>query len=152
NETSDHRIRHELYEHILFPVLLAGYQRRDPWALRYLARTAQNLYHAKSLWAQVGVGEFELLKELLRLCPDDEQARTDVLAAQLRWFSHCTHEWPAGILHGMNGASVQECEEILEEIALARKLDRARQHAAFLDDVEAKVIAYRSRTPSVVQP
>jgi hypothetical protein len=40
------RIRHELYERIIFPVLLAGHDRLDPWSIYWLAETAQNLYSA----------------------------------------------------------------------------------------------------------
>ena len=34
-----HKIRHELYESVIFPALLDGYRRSDPWSLRWLARS-----------------------------------------------------------------------------------------------------------------
>ena len=54
NEDFGHKIRHELYEAVIFPALVDGYGERDPWSSYWLARTCQNLYQAKHLWRQVG--------------------------------------------------------------------------------------------------
>src|SRR5690348_5477105 len=100
-----YRIRHEIYEQLVFPVLLKGYHAKDPWSLLWLAKTDQNLYSARWLHSQVDFkSEYQLLKELYEITPD-EMTRNQLLRSNLTWFEYCQHEWPAGILYGMDGAS-----------------------------------------------
>jgi hypothetical protein len=146
SEPIGHKVRHEVYENVIFPVLLEGYRRSDPWSLRWLARTVQNLYQCDHLWMQIDrKTDYALLKELVELCPDDDGARNDLLSRQIEGFHYSVHEWPAGILYGRDGATIEECIEILEEVAYARSLDRGFLHERFLNDFEAKVHEYQQR-------
>jgi hypothetical protein len=139
-----HRIRHEIYERLVFPVLLQGYARGDAWSLRWLAKTANNLYERPALHAQVDFkGERELLAEAYAREPTEEVRRL-MLEADLRGFEYCQHEWPAGILYGPNGATMAECDELLRQVADARGLDDG-SNAPFLDAFEHKVREYRAR-------
>jgi len=145
-EQIGHKIRHELYEQVIFPVLLAGYQQKDPWSLRWLARTVQNLHQSDALWRSVGYKtELGFLEELLSLDPDDHQLRKEVLSRHLDWFSYAAHEWPAGILYGQDGASARECEEIRATVAEARALDVENLHGEFLAEFERKLAEYMAR-------
>lgn len=139
-------IRHELYEQVIFPVLLAAYRQNDPWSLRWFAATSQNLYQAKHLWSQVDYKtDFAFLKDLVAIAPNDAQARSALLDRQIDWLRHCVHEWPVGILYGMDGANLSQCDEILAEIESTRNLDADQAYAEFLGDVEAKVREYKVR-------
>lgn len=141
-----HTIRYELFEHVIFPVLLAGYQKSDPWCLAMLDRHAQNLYRAKHLWAKVGYEtDIQFAQRRLELEPESAQARERVLAYWIAWFGYCEHEWPAGILYGMNGATESQCGEILDKVGEIRALDRDGVHRVYLDQFEAKVQQYRQR-------
>jgi hypothetical protein len=140
------KIRHELYEHVIFPVLFAGYQKSDPWSLRWLEWTAQNLYQSEHLWAQVDMKTaYAFAKQLLSVCPEDDETRKRVLSHQLAWFQYCAHEWPAGILHGHDSATLEECEQILGEVASAVLLDTEGLHLEFMADFRRKVAEYKSR-------
>ena len=139
------KIRHEIYEQLVFPVLLEGYSRKDVWSVFNLAKTSQNLYAAKSLHAVVEFrSEFQFLIEAYELEPT-EQVRKYLLDRQIRGFHYSQHEWPAGILYGSNGASLDECDEILQEVTAARILDRENVRSLFLTEFEAKVKEYKSR-------
>lgn len=139
-------VRHELYESVIFPVLLDGYRKKEPWSIRMLAKTAQNLYEAKFLWEQVEhATTLGLLKEYVKLCPNDSSARQDLLEEMTRVFRHCEHEWPSGILYGMDGATDDECLELLSAISEARDLDIERKFAAYFDEFETKLKSYRAR-------
>lgn len=147
-EEFGHTIRHEIYQHLVFPVLLDGYTKKDAWATLWLAKTAQNLYANKLLHSQVGYkSEFQLLKEAYSLEPS-EPVRNYLLEAELQWFRHCQHEWPAGILYGMDGATTDQCEDILQEVAFVKTLDPNRKHANFVNDFENKVHEYQNRLTS----
>ena len=139
------KIPHEIYAHLVFPVLLAGYQQKDAWSTLWLAKTMQNIYRMDALYAAIGrKSEFELLKEVYVLEPSEETRRL-LLQADIQWFRYCQHEWPSGILYGFDGATTEECEEILQEIEFAKGLDEKAGFAAFLTGFEQKVREYQRR-------
>jgi hypothetical protein len=145
-EPRGHRIRHELYEQIVFPVLLEGYRRDDPWSLRMLAATIQNLSGATRLWQQIDfVTDFTLLQQYHALCPGDDSVTNDLLSRHIDWFQFCVHEWPAGILYEMDGATLEQCQEIAEAIEFARQLDKQQIYTEFLADFSAKLAQYQGR-------
>lgn len=140
---AEKKVRHELYEHIIFPVLLEGYRRSEPWSLRWLARTSQNLHRAEHLWHQVDdKSEFDFVSDLFALNPDDDEIRKQILTFRLRGLEYAVHEWPWGILYGADGATAAECEELREELAKARELDREHLHTNFFTDFESKLDEY----------
>ncbi len=140
-----HKIRHEIYERLVFPVLLEGHNRRDAWSTLWLARTYPNLHDSPSLHSHIAQKtEWQLLREAYDIEPNDE-VRACLLQTDLDWFDYCQHEWPAGILYGYDGATFAECEELLSEAAFARTLDIERKHAAFLEEFERKVKQYQQR-------
>jgi hypothetical protein len=141
-----HTICHELYEEVVFPALLKGYQEHDPWAILWLAHTAKNLYKARHLHEQIGLKtDYTLLKEYHSLNPSNSEVQKDLLSTQIRWFRYCIHEYPTGILYGSNGATFDECQEILAEIEFARKLDTKKNQEKFLSEVQSKVLEYITR-------
>jgi len=146
NEFDGTKVRHELYESILFPVLLEGYRHADPLSIKRLAETDQNLYAAKMLWAQLkNKSKSDLLHEYLELCPDDLSARHHLLETEIHYFRYCEHEWPAGILYGHNGATMAECDEILQVVNAVRKLDLEERYTVYIDEFTRKVQSYRER-------
>ncbi|GAX42028.1 hypothetical protein NIES4075_30260 [Tolypothrix sp. NIES-4075] len=140
------RISYELYEEVVFPALLRGYQNRDSWSVLWLARTAQNLYKAKHLHEQINFKTYyELLKECYLLDPSNAEVHKDLLSVQIRWLQYCIHEYPTGILYGVNGATIDECHEIVSEIEFIRELDVEKIQEKFLNEVQSKVLEYLIR-------
>ncbi|MEH2376036.1 hypothetical protein [Nostoc sp.] len=139
-----HIIRYELYEQVVFPVLLSGYQKRDHWSVLWLARTANNFYKVKHLHKQIDFKtDYGLLKECYLLAPNNNEVHKDLLSIQIRWLQYCIHEYPTGILYGaVNGATIDECQEILSEIEFARKLDVEKNQEKFLNEVQSKILEY----------
>lgn len=149
-ETEEHeysyKIRHELYESVVFPALLSGYQRQDPWSLLWLARTAQNFYKAKHLHEQIDLKtDYGLLKECYSLDPCNSEVKKGLVSIQLQWFQYCIHEYPIGVLYGWHGATFDECQEILSEIKFVRELDTEKVQEEFLNEVQSKVLEYLAR-------
>ena len=140
-----HKIRYEIYTNLVFPILLKGYSQKDVWSIFWLAKTSQNLYTNASLHAVIEFkSEFQLLAEAYALEPT-EQIRLHLLKELIRWFNYSQHEWPSGILYGVNGASIEECDGILLNVEFARELDQDNVYEPILDDFEAKVRAYQDR-------
>jgi hypothetical protein len=146
NERWDQRIRHEIYEQLIFPVLLDGYQRGDLWCLRWLIRTVSNIYTGTQLWEQIDrKTELTLREELVARAPEDARARRELVDCFITMFRHNAHEWPRVILCGMDGASVSQCAQILAAAERALELDVERRHHAFIEEFVAKVRLYQQR-------
>lgn len=58
---------------------------------------------------------------------------------------NCIHEWPAGILYGADGATTDECKEILSVLDEVEELDEVGSHSNLLNDVRTKTQQYIER-------
>ena len=146
NDFDGKKIRRDLYENVLFPALVEGYKSSDPWSIKALAETEENLYEAKQLWGQIGYKtKLLLLRQYLNLRPKDFTARRRLLTEQISSFRYCEQEWPARIIYGQQEATETECKKIAEEIKLARQLDKESKYRNYIDEFEAKLDSYRKR-------
>lgn len=108
-------LRMPVFEKIIFPALAAGHSMRDVKSTRWLARLYPKFGHAESCWGQLGcANELELWKAILRVDPQDEEARSQIIEWTVDYIRHTLHELPAGVLYGMNGATEPECSDLLE--------------------------------------
>jgi hypothetical protein len=147
--TYGERVRHEVYAELIFPVLLAGSIRNDVWSLYWLAGTCQNLHSAHGLHAQIKFkGKTDLLRDAYAIDRTSIEVCDALLKSLLDDFAYASHEWPAGILWSMNGATLSQCTEIMSKVALARELDCECAYALTIDEFERKVKQYNERLMS----
>lgn len=140
------KIRHEVYADLVFPVLLAGSTRNEAWSLYWLAGTIQNLYSAHKLYESIKFkGKTDLLKDAYAIDRTSTEVSEALLKSLLDDFAYASHEWPAGILWSVNGATLDQCTEIMSEVALARELDRNCAYALAIDEFESQVKQYEER-------
>jgi hypothetical protein len=140
------RVRHELYAEVIFPVLLAGSQRKDAWSLYWLAGTSQDLYRARRLHEQIQFrGEISLLKEAYALDPSSSEVRKALLKSLMDYFRYAAHEWPTCILWGMDGATRDQFNDMMSEVTFSRELDRECVHTLSIDEFESKLKQYQDR-------
>ena len=139
------RLPHELFTQVVLPVLLAGRDRRDPFALLWMAKLSDNFHSDTRLATEVNYAPVAILDELLEVAPDHVEGRLLRLDTAINWLRFSVHEWPAGILYGMDGATLAECGEIRAEVAIARRIDVDKRFADFLDGFEAKLSDYEDR-------
>lgn len=140
------RVRHEVYAELIFPVLLAGSKRNDAWSLYWLAGTIQNLYSARGLYEQIKFEDkISLLKTAYAIDRKSSEVRKALLKSLLDYFDYASHEWPDGILWGNDGATLDQCNEIMSEVTLARELDRECAYALSIDEFESKLKRYQER-------
>ena len=139
-------VRHELFESLIFPVLLSGYEKREPFSMLWLAKLAQNLYRAKRLHAQLSwVTDEELLKEAYALAPHSEEIQVALLEALIAKFCYLGHEWPSGILYAPHGVWQTQYWNLMEEVRLARTVDTTQKYVDNLTEFEQKVTLDRMR-------
>jgi len=139
-----HRIRHEIYEKLVYPVLLNGYLENDVCSIEWLAKTFSNLVCLKSRHKLLeDKCPFTLYREAFTLGPNKEN-KAYVLNQLIRWFQFAEHEWPDYLIWGTDD-TIEEYEDLLNEVDFARSLDDQNEHEYFLFQFEAKVNEYIRR-------
>ena len=139
-------VRYELFEEIIFPVLLKGYNDKNVELMFWLAKLCQELYRNKKVWEKINrVTEGEILEECYHLEPDNEVIQKMLLGLKISEIDYSIHEWPAGILYGHNGATIDECNIMLNELPLIKKLDKNNEHQELIQDFEDKMKEYMGR-------
>jgi len=134
------RVRHELLEDLILPVLLRGYGRQDPDSLCWLGRLWANLQSDRRLFAKIenktmhNVSGLQLLRRAYHLAPDRTDIAQALFKALVDVFDDVQHEWPTGLLMRRD-----EVPEYLVDIRLARQLDSSGRHQLMLDQFEDRL-------------
>jgi len=69
-----------------------------------------------------------------------------------RFLEYTVHEWPSGILYGNDGASIGQCDEILESIKELIRLDNSETIIQLANNVKKKTIQYRIKLANQAFP
>lgn len=137
-----HKIRHELYESVIFPVLVHGYRSNDSWSLFWLAETIQNVFASQVLHKQIDFNSDSwLLKKCFEIDESNRNVRLRLLDCTVRCLDYAIHEWPCGVLY----APDESPDDMLTEIEWARSLDVECRYSEFLSRVEAIVKEDKSK-------
>lgn len=128
---ADTPVRHPLFEQVLLPALVAGIGKERPGCARWLAHFELLLFQSKNVALPDHLRSATgLLLEAIRLDPIDRGARQALVERRAFYLEYTLHELPAGVLHGHNGATVAECEELVRELA------DFREHVELLGELE----------------
>ncbi len=127
-------IRRPLFERAVFPALLAGYRLRLPGSARWLAGLSENMWRypkcCESLQPEE-LTEHGLLWVAICHDPEDRRSRLRLIDKIADRLHYSLHELPSGVLYGMDGATLEQCQELDEE------LDEFCRHVAH-EDMEAR--------------
>jgi hypothetical protein len=146
-KTRNGYIRNELFEEIIFPVLLNGYKKKNISLMIWLVKLYDNCYRNRKIWEEINYKSgFDIIKECYEIDEDNDEIIDLYLSIEIKGINYALHEWPCGILIGSNGMTLEDCEkELLEEIPLIKKLDRNRKYTDFINDYESKLKVYIKR-------
>ncbi|MEO9684003.1 MAG: hypothetical protein ABJF86_18640 [Tateyamaria sp.] len=128
------RIRHEIYESIVFPVLKAKFGRDEPDASYLLGKYWQNLVTMRSLSEQMNHrSATDFFRIAFELEPSSVRYRHAYLTSLINDLNFTFHEWPTGIL--IDHTNWQEdIQRLKEQLSLAGSLDKDRRFSADLAD------------------
>ncbi len=118
-------VRFPFFREVLFPALLAGLEDSVSGSARWLAGFAQLLYKSPACRDRLPENlrsEFDLLERAIHDDPSDTAAKKRLLSIMRSRFDYALHELPTGVLYGHNGATVEECAELLEELSAYERL------------------------------
>jgi hypothetical protein len=124
-------VRFPLFREVLFPELIKGVRSKEPGPARWLAGFSHLLYKSPDCVAQLEeseAGEIRLLQLALQADPSDEASRVKLIAAMAWEFGFSLHELPTGVLYGGNGASIEDCAELLKMLEEFEKLIAGTGH------------------------
>jgi len=139
------KIHPDFFKAIVYPALKSRIK-NDPEAIRALIKIFQNVYQDASIHKELeDVTKEQLLRRLIAICPNDQLAKKELIEYLVEWLRYTIHEWPSGILYGANGASMDECNEILLAIGELRTLDLDGTYSELTKSVEDKMIEYCAR-------
>lgn len=142
------RIRHEIYDGIVFPALRAGYERNDPEAFYLLGKTWQNFISGDVFAKQIGFHSSEFFFErAYQVDPSSERYKRAFLGALIVKFDYLFHEWPSGILINHDNWPA-ELVELKSNIELASSLDESGQHVEDIREFLEKTNIYSDRLSS----
>ena len=139
-------IRHPFFLHVIYPVLSKGVDDDNFEAIKQLIRlfdyngNFQNLTHDKkyTVWS--------LLTKGLQLSPFDKELLTTYESRQEDYFDYTLHELPSGVLYGPNGATIEQCNELLSDLAdyeeVCKKLNLDRRE--LISDCKLYYTSYKS--------
>lgn len=139
-------IRYEIFIDLVYPVLKKGFESGDYNSTLWLGKLVQNVYQTKGIFEDLGSNvEMDFFRKCHEIDPNVEEGNELLLQSILSWLSHCVHEWPSGILYGMDGASIEQCQDIRSEANFAKSLARAERELSFIDDFLVKLTEYELR-------
>jgi len=125
-------MRFPLFRRVILPALAEGVLRHEPGCARWLASfeslivNSNDVPLAPELRTSAG-----LLAEAVRLDPKDDIARRRLIERHASYLEYTLHELPTGVLYGADGASPDECQELLSllrEFKTHVKLTHQEQH------------------------
>ena len=146
------RVRQELFDEVLWPFLRKGVEQREPPCLYWLAGLQQNLLTPPYRNYPADLSPIYLLREALEGEPTSLPIRKALLAKLIDLLHYADHEWPSGILNGMDGANVDALSEYEGLIKVARSLDfRGRNHEA-LNELAIHMQLYCQRLRAATEP
>jgi len=136
-------IRHPLFGRIIGPRLVAGIEEELPGCARWLAGLSHSLCKFPTLLKKLGedASEIALLTQALRHDPTDAASRARLIDAEANYLRYTLHELPVGVLFDGNGASVEECDELVETLSrfegLVEDAGVLKDHARSVNELSA---------------
>ncbi|QQO07666.1 hypothetical protein [Breznakiella homolactica] len=134
------RIRNEIFEEIVFPVLLKGYNEKNITLMIWLVKLSQNLYQNQKIWEKIDYKtDMQIIRECWEIDPRNAEIQDIYLDLEIRGIAYSIHEWPSGILIGNDGATLEESKALLKEVPFLKSLDRNNKFKNVIADYEDKL-------------
>lgn len=119
DDHEDIPVRLPLFRLMLFPALRDGLAKSIPGSARWLAGFGQLLYKSPSCRDQLPENqrsEHGLLLRAVQDDPGDTRAKNRLRLLMRSRFDYVLHELPCGVLYGNDGATIEQCDELMEEL------------------------------------
>lgn len=139
-------LRFPLFQRVLLPALTSGVLKGEPGCARWLASFESLLVRLRdgSLPPELRT-EIGLLREAIRVDPSDALALKRLVDRRARDLRFTLHELPSGVLYGMNGATAEQCDDLLMILAeFKAHVAATAQSERFADLIDECEFHYRA--------
>lgn len=126
--TKDITIRQQLYKHLIYPVLSEQVEQNNVNAIKELLKLDQHLVSYQGYTKDYTYSSWQLLEKALAISPNDNDLLELYERKTRKYLNYTLHEIPTGVLYGADGATIEECDDLIKEIEkyeiLCSKLQR----------------------------
>ncbi len=118
DRSSDTPVRFPLFRRAILPALAEGVLSREPGCARWLASFEALLVNSPDPPLPPGLRtSVALLAEAVRIDPADDIARRRLIDRHASYLEYTLHELPDAVLYGTDGASENECADLLARLS-----------------------------------
>jgi len=138
-------IRHQLFRQILYPVLATEIGNDNIEAIKSLIRLLEYYGNYQNLTEDDRFSVWKLIDKGLALAPDDNELLKLYQEKQKNYFEYTLHELPTGVLYGTDGASIEECNELLTDLTRYKEVCNklAIDDKELIDECKFYYLAYK---------
>lgn len=116
-------IRQPLFEKIIYPILKSEIENKNVEAIKILIKLEQNYYaYQRKFSADKFESSLQLIKRGLRIDENDKELLVSYEKELLYQLEFSIHEIPSGVLYGMDGASIDECNKLMETLEIYQQV------------------------------
>jgi hypothetical protein len=109
-------IRFQLFRQILYPILTHEIDKDNIEAIKSLIKLLEYYGNYQNLIDDNKYSVWKILDKGLQLSPNDTELLKVYQYKQKDYFEYTLHELPAGVLFGADGATIEQCEELLNDL------------------------------------
>lgn len=123
-------LREPLFAGVVGPYLVAAYENEEGDAGRWLAYFHPHFLNLppseRLIELDDSLSSISLLAAAFRQDPNNIQTQDLLIQNLTQKFEYAVHEVPTGVLYGIDGAKVTECQEWLDDLVLFREVVQKR--------------------------
>ena len=113
--TKDITIRQPLFKNLIYPILSDKVEQSNVNAIKGLLKLNQHLVSYQGYTKDTKYSSWKLLEKGLSISPDDRQLLELYESKTREYLNYTLHEIPTGVLYGSDGATIEQCEELIKE-------------------------------------
>ncbi|MBJ7429379.1 MAG: hypothetical protein JHD28_10555, partial [Bacteroidia bacterium] len=109
-------IRQPLYKHLIYPILLVQVAQNNIDAIKALLKLDEQLTSYQAYSHDTTYSWEMLLEQGLTIAPNDTELLKLSEQTTRNYLTYTLHEIPIGVIYGEDGATIAECDELLEKV------------------------------------
>ena len=109
-------IRQPIFLNVFYPTLTTEIEKNNVEAIKAFIRLIEYYGNYHNLRIDNRFSVWQLLEQGLRLSPNDTELLRQYEEKQRDYFEYTLHEIPTGVLYGSDGATIEQCEELLNDL------------------------------------
>jgi hypothetical protein len=107
-------IRQTFFSDAIHPILSRQIEQGNVEAIKLMVKLEQHLIAHQGITKDYGYTAVELINKGIRLAPNDEELLQMYEVKTANYLYYSIHEVPIGIIYGNDGATIEQCDELLE--------------------------------------